>query len=103
MEWRVWSLAVAVGSITGTGAGNRVVQIMGQALKHFSQPQEKEQQQQHQDDDLTKLPSPLLSQLPDERLLYNIFPYLTYLDLCHLSQINKYFKNLIELEDVDHL
>ncbi|CAF1447324.1 unnamed protein product, partial [Didymodactylos carnosus] len=80
-------------------------QIMGQAVKHFSQPQEliEEERKQHQDDDLTKLPSPLLSQLPREILLYNIFSYLTYLDLCHLSQINKYFKNLIESKDVDHL
>ena len=41
----------------------------------------------------------LLCALPPELLIHNIIPYLTYLDLCSLSQVNKTFKRLIDTND----
>ncbi|CAF0750799.1 unnamed protein product [Adineta steineri] len=45
---------------------------------------------------------PLLCDMPVELLLYNISPYLTYMDLCHLSQVNRLFHNLLESTDHDN-
>ncbi|CAF0949245.1 unnamed protein product [Adineta steineri] len=45
---------------------------------------------------------PPLSDMPAELLLYNIFPYLIFMDLCHLSQVNRLFHNLLESTDHDN-
>ncbi|CAF1458813.1 unnamed protein product [Didymodactylos carnosus] len=44
----------------------------------------------------TSMSSSLLCEMPAELLLYNILPYLTYVDLCHLSQVNTFLHNLLE-------
>ncbi|CAF4141237.1 unnamed protein product, partial [Adineta steineri] len=46
--------------------------------------------------------SPSLCGMPVELLLYNIFPYLTFMNLCHLSQVNRLFHNLLESTDHDN-
>jgi hypothetical protein len=43
-----------------------------------------------------------LNELPSDVLIYNIFPYLTYRDLCRLSQTNRYLNDLIETQ-IGHL
>jgi hypothetical protein len=40
-----------------------------------------------------------LSLLSPEILIYNLFPHLTFIDLCSLSQVNKTLKTLIDTTD----
>ncbi|CAF0716338.1 unnamed protein product [Adineta steineri] len=46
---------------------------------------------------------PSLCDMPAELLLYNIFPYLTFMDLCHLSQVNRLLHDLLESIDDDNM
>ncbi|CAF0898232.1 unnamed protein product [Adineta steineri] len=45
---------------------------------------------------------PSLCDMPAELLLYNIFLYLTFMDLCHLSQVNRLLHDLLESTDDDN-
>ncbi|CAF1474403.1 unnamed protein product, partial [Didymodactylos carnosus] len=53
-------------------------------------------QPKHRSTSDTSMSSSLLCQMPAELLLYNIFPYVTFVDLCHLSQVNTFLHNLLE-------
>ncbi|CAF4408783.1 unnamed protein product, partial [Didymodactylos carnosus] len=64
-------------------------------------------QPKHRSTSDTSMSSSLLCQMPAELLLYNIFPYVTFVDLCHLSQVNTFLHNLLEAAadeaSADHL